>query len=125
MIWTRRQRAGLALVGLAIGMLLAWRWRQNPALVPDPQPPRGDRAAELPGGIDPNTADAATLSAIPGVGKALAQQIVDYRDQKQRAEPGQTVFRSIEDLTHVRGIGEATAERLSAYLVLPDEGRTP
>jgi competence ComEA-like helix-hairpin-helix protein len=125
MIWTQQQRAGLALIGLAIGFLLAWRWWQDPAYVPDPQPPAGDRSAELPGGLDPNTADVATLSAIPGVGKVLAQQIVDYRSRKSLADPSQVVFRNIDDLRGVRGIGEATAERLKAYLTFPEDERTP
>jgi competence ComEA-like helix-hairpin-helix protein len=125
MIWTQQQRAGLALIGLAIGGLLGWRWWHNPAYVPDPQPPASERSAELPGGLDPNTADATTLSAIPGVGQVLAQQIVDYRQRKSLADPGQVVFRNIADLKNVRGIGDATAERLKAYFVFPEEGRVP
>lgn len=52
------------------------------------------------GPVDLNTATADQLDALPGVGPAIAQAVVDHR-----AEHGR--FRSVEDLLEVRGIGEA------------------
>ena len=52
------------------------------------------------GPIDLNTASAAELEALPGVGPVLAERIVSFRDQNGR-------FDVVEDLLQVPGIGEA------------------
>ena len=52
------------------------------------------------GPIDLNTADAAQLETLPGVGPATAAAIIDHRE---RHGP----FTSVDDLLDVRGIGEA------------------
>jgi len=55
--------------------------------------------------LDLNTADAATLAqALKGVGPAKAEAIVAYREQYGP-------FRSVEDLTEVKGIGEKILEQ--------------
>ena len=56
------------------------------------------------GPVNVNTADAETISAeLKGVGLAKAQAIVDYR---KKHGP----FRSADDLSLVKGIGERTVE---------------
>ena len=62
-----------------------------------------------------NSSDAEALDLLPGVGPALSQAIVVSRK-------AHGPFRSMEDLTRVRGIGPRTVERLRAdlYLVEPD-----
>jgi competence protein ComEA len=55
--------------------------------------------------VDINTADAAALDALPGVGPATAAAILAQR----QAVGG---FRSVEDLLEVRGIGEAKLAQL-------------
>lgn len=55
-------------------------------------PPGDDR-------IDLNTADLAALETLPRIGPALAQRILDWRDENGR-------FASIDDLLAVPGIGE-------------------
>jgi len=58
----------------------------------------------LAGPVDVNTADAETISAeLKGVGLAKAKAIVDYR---KKHGP----FRSADDLSLVKGIGERTVE---------------
>jgi competence protein ComEA len=58
----------------------------------------------LAGPVDVNTADAETISAeLTGIGLVKAQAIVDYR---KKHGP----FRSADDLSLVKGIGERTVE---------------
>lgn len=60
--------------------------------------------AALAGQVDVNTADAETISAeLKGVGLSKAQAIVEYREKHGP-------FRSADDLSLVKGIGERTVE---------------
>ena len=52
-----------------------------------------------------NSADVTALDALPGVGPATAQRIVDWRDQNGG-------FRSVDDLEQVPGIGPAKLDAL-------------
>ncbi len=61
-------------------------------------------ATVLAGPVDVNTADAETISAeLKGVGLTKAKAIVEYR---KKHGP----FRSADDLSLVKGIGERTVE---------------
>lgn len=55
--------------------------------------------------ININRAEAWLLEALPGIGPALAQRIVDYRSASG-------AFQRVEDLKRVQGIGEQTYEAL-------------
>jgi competence protein ComEA len=55
--------------------------------------------------VDLNTAEEATLDELPGIGPALADRIVAWRDEHGR-------FASVDDLLEVSGIGESVLERL-------------
>jgi len=70
---------------------------------PPVQPPSDQRAGE--GKININTADVAALDSLPGIGPALAQRIIDYR---QEHGP----FARLEDIMEVSGIGPGTFEKL-------------
>ncbi len=59
--------------------------------------------------IDVNSADAATLQRLPGIGPTLANRIVIYRDTAP--------FRSPEDLRRVKGIGPKTLDALRPFVV--------
>lgn len=63
----------------------------------------GPPAASSP--VDVNTATAAELAALPGIGPALARRVVEWR-----AAHGP--FRGVDALNDVPGIGPATVERL-------------
>lgn len=66
----------------------------GPAIAPGPAPT-----------LDLNTADAAELDGLPGIGPVLAGRIVEHRRQHGR-------FRSIDELLSVPGIGPRLLERL-------------
>ena len=70
---------------------------------------------ELPLGqqtVNINQADAATLAdVLVGVGMSKAQAIVAYREENGK-------FFSAEELTAVRGIGEATIAKNSSKIVV-------
>ena len=63
----------------------------------------GDGGAS--GTVNINTASASELEKLPGIGPALAQRIVEYRDSHGP-------FASVDALTDVPGIGKAKLEAL-------------
>lgn len=58
--------------------------------------------------LDPNTAPADSLELLPGIGRVLADRIVEYRQHHH--------FTREVDLTEVSGIGPKMFERLRPYL---------
>ena len=71
----------------------------------------------LAGPVNINTADAETISAeLKGVGLAKAQAIVEYR---KKHGP----FRSADDLSLVKGIGERTVEINRADIRVRESGK--
>ena len=117
-LWTPSQRRGvLYLMILLLAALWVARWR-DPVLLPDP-PTDGPRAVELATRLDPNTADAAALSALPGLGEAKARAIVDYRAAHAARHRGRPVFRTARDLLPIKGIGVSTVNNLEPYLTFP------
>lgn len=57
------------------------------------------------GTVNVNTADAEELDTLPGVGPALAEKIIAYREEKGK-------FKSMDDLDKVPGVGPAMLEKL-------------
>jgi competence ComEA-like helix-hairpin-helix protein len=76
------------------------------ALPRTPRPGRREAAAAPAGPVDVNTARAEALTALPGIGPALAARIVEYRERNGR-------FRSPAELEKVPGIGPAKLARLA------------
>ncbi len=58
--------------------------------------------------VDPNTAPVDSLELLPGIGPVKAARIVAFRDN----EP----FKTIEDLTRVKGIGPGTLDMIRPFL---------
>jgi competence protein ComEA len=61
--------------------------------------------------VNVNTATVEQLTALPGVGPALAARIVDHR-QKSGA------FRSTQEVMSVKGIGEKNFAKIEAWLTV-------
>lgn len=55
--------------------------------------------------VDLNQAGLSELISLPGIGPALAERIIEYREKNGR-------FRKVEELLNVRGIGEKKFEEL-------------
>ena len=69
---------------------------------------------ERPSGNGPvnlNTAGTDQLTAIPGIGEAMAQRIVEWRDEHGP-------FRRVEDLMKVKGIGEKSLEKMRPHVTV-------
>jgi competence protein ComEA len=71
--------------------------------VPSPGNPSGT------GPVDLNSATAAQLETLPGVGPVLAQRIVDWRTEHGR-------FTSVDELQEVSGVGEKKFESLKPHV---------
>ena len=67
--------------------------------------------AALTGLVNVNTATAAELEALPEIGPALAQRIVDYRT-------AHGPFTALDDLLDVSGIGPATLDAIRDLITL-------
>jgi competence protein ComEA len=61
--------------------------------------------------VNINTALAAQLEALPGVGPATAARIIEYREKNGP-------FKKLEELMNVRGMGEKTFLKLRPQLTL-------
>jgi DNA uptake protein ComE-like DNA-binding protein len=118
-VWTAPQRRVLLIVLTALWIGLAVRYARSRAYVADPQPAEPARAHDLADRIDPNTADWATLAALPTIGEKRAKDVVAYREQYQASHPGGRPFTAPNDLLRIRGFGPATVATLEPYLIFP------
>ena len=75
-------------------------------------------AATASAPLNLNSASVAQLEALPGIGRATAERIVEYR-QKNGG------FKKAEDLMNVRGIGEKSFLKLKALIAVTAPKATP
>ncbi len=61
--------------------------------------------------ISINSAGLEELCMLPGVGPAIAERIIAYRDENAG-------FKSLADIMNVKGIGKATYEKIKGYITL-------
>jgi competence ComEA-like helix-hairpin-helix protein len=121
--WTASQRSVLIGLLLILATYISVRYWFNRQYVSDPQPAIPSRLNELADRIDPNTADVATLAALPTIGEKRAKDIITYREKFQRDGRKGAAFENLEDLLKVQGIGAATIAQLKPYLLFPQSDR--
>jgi competence protein ComEA len=90
-----KRRVSIPILVLVVSAAASLEARQASGTQSAPPP------AAAPAIVNLNTATAAELEKLPGVGPATAARIVEYR-QKNGA------FKKAEELMNVRGIGEKT-----------------
>jgi competence protein ComEA len=73
--------------------------------------PRAGAKAPVTGVVNINSASAAELEALPGIGAKTAARIIEYR---QKNGP----FKKIEELMNVRGVGEKNFLKLKGQIVV-------
>jgi competence protein ComEA len=61
--------------------------------------------------ININTASEAELDTLPGIGPSRAKDIISYREEKGG-------FNAIEDIKNIKGIGEASFEKLKDKITI-------
>ena len=94
----------LTMVALALGLFASTAVAQG-------RTPKTPAAPVLTAPVNLNTATVAQLDALPGIGKATAERIVEYR-QKSGG------FKKTEDLMNVRGIGEKNFLKLKSMITV-------
>lgn len=65
--------------------------------------------------VNINTATAAQLEALPGIGPSMAQRIVSHREKNGP-------FKKLEDLMNIQGIGEKSFLKLRPMLTIGGQG---
>ena len=101
-----------ALAWILAGTFQAGRSQAQPVEASAAGP--GAAPATASGVVNINSATAAELERLPGIGPARAKAILELRARVAH-------FTRVEDLLRVKGIGRATFRKLRPYLVLEGE----
>jgi competence protein ComEA len=76
-------------------------------------PVASSSAAGEDGRVNINTASSKDLETLPGIGPAVAQRIVEYREKNGP-------FKKPQELLNVKGIGEKTFDSLKEKITVGD-----
>ncbi|MPY88132.1 MAG: hypothetical protein GEU99_09435 [Luteitalea sp.] len=102
---THIQRPWVLIIGLTLLMstpvLNAQASREKQATQPSKDTPA----------VNLNRASAQQLQELPGIGPSTAARIIEYREKNGP-------FKKVEDLMHIRGIGEKTFLRLKPLVTV-------
>ena len=106
------------LIGAAVNLVERYSGRDLPdfhvqkgaVAVPD-RPGKTESVEQHTGPIDLNRASAGQLTRLPGIGPKIARRIVDDRNQRGP-------FKSVDDLSRVKGIGKKTLQRLGSKITV-------
>ncbi|MFH1131796.1 MAG: helix-hairpin-helix domain-containing protein [Pseudomonadota bacterium] len=90
---------GLLVVFLAIGTIAQAKTRPNE-----------EQKQKVEGVVNINSATAAQIVLLPGIGPSKAQSIVDHREKRK--------FSATYEIIRVRGIGRKTFYKLRPYLTV-------
>jgi comEA protein len=111
----------ILIVIILIGGIIIWNHRDNGRELQIINTPPLEFQSELssdntgknplPQQIDINRADVWLLQALPDIGETRAKAIVEYRLQNG-------LFRMVEDITSVPGIGASVFEKIKPYITV-------
>jgi competence ComEA-like helix-hairpin-helix protein len=99
-------------------VLLAWLCVTVaiPSVVNTTRISTGHAFFEIEDRVNPNYASSVSLARLPRIGPARAQEIVSYRRRFTEQAGQSLVFKRVEDLQRIKGIGPATIEAVRPWL---------
>ncbi len=109
-LWTRSMCLAVAVALIGVTVLLTGIL-QNARQIP---------LTVAPEKINPNTAPAASLVRLPGIGPARALDIIHYRTHVEN----QPAFQKAADMENIKGIGPKTAAQISPHLTFETQTKT-
>jgi competence protein ComEA len=95
-------------LALGVALVVAAVWAMPVEVAAQGAAPAA-RASAAP--VDLNTASAAQLASLPGIGVVTAERIIEYRDKNGG-------FRKVEELMNVRGVGEKSFLKLKPIVTV-------
>ena len=99
------------MIRLLASLALAAVFAAHPVAQAQKAAPARTEAKPAPASINLNTATAAELEKLPGIGQKVAARIVEYR---QKNGP----FKKVEELMNVQGIGEKSFLQFRSQLTV-------
>lgn len=100
------------------GILLAALCLVAPAIQAQEKAAKPKPAASAATPINLNTATAAQLEALPGIGPRTAQLIVQHREKNGN-------FKKVEELMNIKGIGEKSFLKIKPMVTVGGEKERP
>lgn len=101
----QQQHALMTLTVIGLATLTIWLTFSRQRLVDFFHPP--ERIIRF--SLDINSAPPTELSLLPGIGPTMASRIIETRQQRGP-------FKSVDDITHVPGIGKITLQEMRPFI---------